>query len=102
MLNVIKTDTSSEHFFTCALTDRSRFFIVMVDDIGETTEILREVFTTGPFSIDKMDRFNDFDGGFLFLGSDLLHDDVIIGLAEVVAGLEVSIKHGEFNIKNYK
>lgn len=45
---------------------------------------------------------NNFDGGFLFFSSDLLHDDVIIGFAKVVAGFEVAIKHGEFNNKNYK
>jgi hypothetical protein len=102
VFDVIETDASSEYFFACALADRSGFFIVMVDDVSDTTKILREVFTTGPFAVDEMDGLDDFDGGFLFFGSDLLHDDVIIGLAEVVAGLVVAIKHGKFNNKNYK
>ena len=102
MFNVIEADTSSEQFFSCVFADRSGFLIVMVDDISNTTKISRKMFTAGYFTIDEMDGLDDFDGGFLFFSSYLLHDDVIIGLAEVVAGLKVSIKHGEFNNKNYK
>jgi hypothetical protein len=74
----------------------------MADDIGNTTKILRKMFTADLFTIAEMDGLDYFDGGFLFFSSYLLHNDVIIGLTEVVAGLKVSIKHVEFNNKNYK
>ena len=76
--------------------------IVKVDDIGDTTEISREVFSTGSFFISEMDRFDDFDGALLFFCPDLLHNDIVIDFAKVITGSEVTIKHVEFINKNYK
>ena len=71
----------------------------MVDDISGSTEILWEVFTIGSLFMCQMKRFDDFDGGFLFFNSDLLHDDVVGSLTEIVARPEVVIEHCALIIK---
>ncbi len=71
----------------------------MVDDICGPAEILGKVFATGPLFMGQINRFNDFDGSFLFFDSDLLHDDIVASLTEIVARPEVVIEHGALIIK---
>jgi hypothetical protein len=71
----------------------------MVDDISGSAEILGEMFTIGSLFMGQMKRFDNFDGGFLFFDSDLLHDDVVGGLTGIITRPEVVIEHCALIIK---
>ena len=48
------------------------------------------------------DGLYEFNGCFLFFGSNLGHNDISLHFAEVEPGLEVAVEHDEFINKNYK